>query len=349
MIKSFLKFLFNEKVSNKIIYTLISISDIFFLRRSNSNLKDLKNIFSNKRCFLILSGASLNEIDLKKLKNEHTIAVNLSGLHKDSKEFFSMYLMPCTIYELNNHKGIKKESERKIFRENLDQDYLKSILKFFKSKKTGYHFYDLIKKSTSNESLIFLKDTFLNRIIIKLKFKWKDRKVFFYKNSNSLIDFKDEINEMDIDISKRFPGSDYTNVNVLLILIYLGFKEIYLCGAGYTYNPIYMNHFYDNYVFNNKKSKIKNFEKANHVSKFHLENFNDGLLFKDFVTINDRIHGRYINDFKKDHAFVQNNLINDYANAKGVNIKNITPDGFESPVFEKISWNEVKNNLKIEK
>ena len=147
-------------MSNKIIYTLISISDIFFFRRSNSNLKDLKNIFSNKRCFLILSGASLNEIDLKKLKNEHTIAVNLSGLHKDFKEFFSIYLMPCTIYELNNHKGIKKESERKIFRENLDQDYLKSILKFFKSKKSGYHYYDLIKKSTSNKSLIFLKDTF---------------------------------------------------------------------------------------------------------------------------------------------------------------------------------------------
>ena len=349
MIKSFIKFLFNEKVSNKIIYTLISISDIFFFRRSNSNLKDLKNIFSNKRCFLILSGASLNEIDLKKLKNEHTIAVNLSGLHKDFKEFFSIYLMPCTIYELNNHKGIKKESERKIFRENLDQDYLKSILKFFKSNKTGYHFYEIIKKSTNNKSLIFLKDTLINRIIIKLKLKWKDRKVFFYKNSNILIDFKDEINEMDIDISKRFPGSDYTNVNVLIILIYLGFKEIYLCGAGYTYNPIYMNHFYDNYVFNKKNSKIKNFEKAKHISKFHQENFNDSLLFKDFVSINDRIHGRYINDFKKDRAFVQNNLINDYAKAKGVNIKNITPDGFESPIFEKVSWTKVKNILKFEK
>lgn len=332
---------------NKVIYTLLSISDLFLLRRSNSNLKNLKNKYSNKRCFLILSGASLNEIDCNKLKNEYTIAVNLVGFHKDAKEWnLSMYLMPCTIYELNNHKGLKKEVKRKIFTENLDKNYLKIILKIFKSNKIGYYFYNLIRESTSNKSLIFLKDTFSNKRTINKQLEGKNKNIFFYKNSNMFSELKDEIHEIDIDISKRFPGSDYTNVNALIVLIYLGFKEIYLCGAGYTYNPVYMNHFYDNYIFNKKTSKIKNFEKAKRISKFHQDNFNDGLLFKDFVTINNKVHGRYINNFKKDHAYFQNKLINDYAIAKGVKIKNITPEGFESPVFEKISWVEVKKILK---
>jgi hypothetical protein len=80
---------------------------------------------------------------------------------------------------------------------------------------------------------------------------------------------------------------------------------------------------------------------------FH-DNFDFGNSQKQFnYTFDDyTIPGRYINNFKKDHAYFQNKLINDYAIAKGVNIKNIIPEGFESPVFEKISWVEVQKILK---
>jgi hypothetical protein len=40
-------------------------------------------------------------------------------------------------------------------------------------------------------------------------------------------------------------------------------------------------------------------------------------------------------------------LINNYANSQNVKIKNIVPDNFESPVYEKISWEDVVSNILI--
>jgi len=130
--------------------------------------------------------------------------------------------------------------------------------------------------------------------------------------------------------------------------MYRGFKEIYLYGAGYTYDPIYYWHFYDieNNIFpmsmNEEEacSRIKdNINKINNEHDTKLEFI--GLLNKDGY-----YRGITGCQQKYKDTLGEHNVINYYATSKGVRIINITPDGFESPVYEKISWNEVENMAK---
>ena len=38
-------------------------------------------------------------------------------------------------------------------------------------------------------------------------------------------------------------------------------------------------------------------------------------------------------------------ILNNYAKSQGVKIYNIVPDGFESPIYEKTTWQEVESKI----
>ncbi len=62
-------------VNNQLPYSLFEVP--FWLPKADTKkLKDLKDRFKGKRCFIIGNGPSLNKIDLSLLKNEYTFGVN---------------------------------------------------------------------------------------------------------------------------------------------------------------------------------------------------------------------------------------------------------------------------------
>ena len=44
-------------------------------------------------------------------------------------------------------------------------------------------------------------------------------------------------------------------------------------------------------------------------------------------------------------ADVKYHIIKEFAESNGVKIYNIVPDGFESPVYEKVSWEYIVENV----
>ena len=93
-------------------------NDTFF------NIRDLKDKFLNKRCFIVGNGPSLNKTNMKLLKNEYTIGLNRIYLNYENMEFeptFYCVTNPNVIEQfaqevdkVNSIKFIRKESKNLI-------------------------------------------------------------------------------------------------------------------------------------------------------------------------------------------------------------------------------------------
>jgi hypothetical protein len=91
--------------------------------------------------------------------------------------------------------------------------------------------------------------------------------------------------------------------------MYMGFKTVYLIGAGYTYQPYQWFHFYDPY----DTEEYKEYEKLNCASKpppFHY-------------------------------------TIKALSDKYGVQILNVVPDGYNSPIYEAISLEKFKKKFNL--
>ena len=115
---------------------------------------------------------------------------------------------------------------------------------------------------------------------------------------NSVTKNNDILKICDLDKPNDFMiGSHYF---MIASAIYMGFKEIYLLGVGYTYQPIQRCHFYDS------SSEIENAKKIE----------------------NALVDSRNID------------IIN-VAENRGVKIYNVVPDGYESPMYNKINLSDL--------
>jgi len=80
MVRNLIKKFINRK---KIPYELLE-EPFFYRFPDSSKLKGLKDKFKGERCFIVGNGPSLNKLDLGKLKNEYSFAVN--GIFYKTKE-----------------------------------------------------------------------------------------------------------------------------------------------------------------------------------------------------------------------------------------------------------------------
>jgi len=80
-------FLIGEIIINEIInfysYLIFNLKNIFGYYKFLKKNIELKNIYKDKRIIIIANGPSVNNFDLKKVKNELLIMVNRSFLHPD--------------------------------------------------------------------------------------------------------------------------------------------------------------------------------------------------------------------------------------------------------------------------
>ncbi len=209
--------LFTRKLKNNHIYLKI------FERKKYSLI--IKNkIFTNKhigeRCFILGTGQSINDINLLSLYDYNKIFLSEFFLHKDYAKINPRYHL---FNALGGHPNMPYDLVLPYY-QHIDKIIPRSVNLFFWYK----HDYNFIK----NENL------------------FKEKKIYY-------IDYYGEFHYLlkdGLDITKHFLNPHGCDMAGIQLAIAMGFKEIFLHGIDYIYEPDQNN----NMHFYNHKSRIIN-------------------------------------------------------------------------------------------
>jgi hypothetical protein len=310
--------------------------------------KQFKDLYKAQRCFLLLTGASIDDIDLSALRDEQTMTLNLLGLHKRVKDIdLKMYFMPLSAKKINKTRSFETDYVKPVYAKYRDRDYLMNYQYVIKNNpERAKNIFELADKSLSKGSIVFSETT--NIKYFSKYSLFEDKQMIFYSFKDIQTDLKSakDYLDIDLDLTKRFPASSNTMINCILLLIYLGFTEIYLCGAGYTFDSKYEFHFYDSYLVPKGKG-LKEAERLGREIELAYNTANNtSIRYHGLKEEYDHYRVIYVSNYEQiDESHLIHANTNDYANSKGVKIFNIIPDNFQSPVYEKISWEKVKKKL----
>jgi hypothetical protein len=293
-------------------------------RKLMARNSELKNKHNGQRGFLLLTGESLSCIDVPKLKGEYTAGLGFLFLLKDIVD------LPLTLM-LSTEPGPTMDGFRAPGWGNWPEELIPS---------QGINHGNIF---TSRGTITFLdanKVAYYKRINL---LDFNEPNVFYVKSNPYLFTSR----APKLDLTRRFTGGSGGMFNLVLIMIYLGFKEIYLIGAGYTYEPMYMLHFYDNLVFSKAMGRQKAELEARRAIDIRNRKIGGNLEYHGLLEKDNFYRGIYINTQRKEYDYLrdQHRILNKYARSLGVKIYNIVPDGFESPIYDKITWQEVKNRI----
>lgn len=151
-----------------------------------------KNIHADERVFIICTGPSINKMDLTRLKNEKTIAVNSFYLHKDCRLISpDYYCVPAIKGYFTSDVGM--EFLREIQRNTLETDYFFSI-----------------RDKQMIESVKEYEGVSVN-----------------YMSFSSIPNYENA----DIDLTGLVMGAQSASIMALEMALYMGFREIYLLGT----------------------------------------------------------------------------------------------------------------------
>lgn len=279
----------------------------------------MPNIKSNgKKCFILATGASLIDFDLDLIKDEFKLGFGFCFLHpKINSGFLDAYVL------LDNYHN-----------NNFNANFPKDIL--IKGKDNAFSLYKkIIELEIPN---LFIN--YNNYSVIKKEFGDVFNKSFFFKiNSN--------LNKIEFNSGKKrfltFPSTIITSIQ---IAVSLGFKDIYILGAGYTYKPVNLYHFYDTYSSTDFKDtklfikKSKNF--INERKKISGKDIGFMSLVKKF----DKYYALFYENRKDDdHHYIFHKKLDLIAKKNDVSITNVVPKNFDSKIYNKISSQKLKKIL----
>lgn len=335
---------YDSRIINFIRCLRYTYLDIRFHRITKKN-KALKNRFLNERCFLLLSGVSLNAIDLPSLKDEYVIACNGVYRHPD---FNKLNILAYAIIEpfIGNASGdIRRYAEVHADIEsfhitpyNLNNSLLDyySILDLTRVSSIDINNgelddYRYIDNSCPSSDTIFFLNAESKKIFNKFKI-FSNREKSFVRAGYPIMVAKKQSN----DLSKGVTFFDGIAYFMVASALYMGFRQIYLCGAGYTYQPQLMFHFFDSPTFSkefgseNIADAVNQFAASKSVDTFDIYDLGD--IYKPLFVSRAPVDQRHT-------------ILKKFAESMGAMIHNITPDGFESPVYEKISWERIRGKV----
>jgi len=338
-----------DNILRPVFYAWQDFSDRDILRRNEC----LKDLYKGKRCFLLLTAPSLLEVDPEKLNDEFTFGASHLGCPDLDPRYSSKYG--------NFLEGIRHWNFPNRYCRVLEQDA--DILQLQESSRNRHKWPRFTNLSFfaprtihgaafegsvyNNRTLAALGRDFWSATIHSFPnttflqyvndLKWfeqenllENRKVYYVHTQPLRSDAK-----MKVDLTRRIHGKG-SFINMVTAAIYMGFKEIYLCGAGYTYQPMQFFTYYYQPSFpiefpKEKRNKvIDEIMKIEPVSILRIQE--DELSYRP-IWVDDRP----VSDSHR--------IMNEFARSVGVMIFNIVPDGFESPIYEKITWKEVENNV----
>ena len=183
-----------------------------FLKHSNlikTNI-NLKNKHKGEKCFILGSGPSINDEDLKPLKNEIVFALNNFYVHDDFSEIMrgevEKYYMTAPIHPPQT------ETEWKDWFSDMEQHMPKNVNLIF----------GISNQNNNIKSILSHHNLFVN-------FK----KYWYYAgiNINDYYNYKPR----DIDITRMTWIADTISIYSIIVAIYMGFSEIYLLGMDHNY------------------------------------------------------------------------------------------------------------------
>lgn len=304
--------------------------------------RTLKGIFNGKRCFMLFPGASLNELDLTLLANEHTVATSFLYKHKDFRKLnvtayaVSEPVRNCynarTAFEVHqkvdscfvNNDNIDQvihDRYAKINRSRVDRDIIEGA-------PTSY--FRAIDSECINPDTIFLLNAINQRFIHSYDI-FGGRRVHYAKVRGII-----NAGNRSCDLAKSVTAPSSFSFSIAAAA-YMGFKELYLCGAGYTYKPRYEHHFYDSPIFSVDYPSNSLYKAANAIATAWESSI---LEIRKEDTCYRPIFVRDCDSVIQCHIIAK-----EFAKKNGIKIYNVVPDGFQSPIFEKVSWKDVVNNV----
>lgn len=331
-IKKIIRFLNLESFFRLI---LISFTDFFSKNIISSNSK-YKNIYLGKTCFILGTGGSLNDIDFSFLKKEVVFGSNFLINHTDLKKLeLDYYFEIDPIYELFLSDKDSISFSPIIKTDNDLNPYKRKNKNRFLYRVNPYIYFKEIERKLSSKTTIFFNST--NK-------KFIDKNLLFRKFNTSFLSGLKPMSQSKnqfIDISKRITFFDGCIYGMIASAFYMGFNKIYLAGADYALYPSFIYHFYDQPTFlktkdlKSSKRRIYQFAKINNLEVKEIKE--DELYFKPI----------FINKYMD---YSKHQIVKKIADELNVKIYLITPDGFESPVYDKISWSEIlelKNKINV--
>ena len=311
-----------KKLFNQLRFIYYKFKDIFELKLTIPNSK-LKNIHEGEKCYILGTGSSLNDFDFALIKDEIVFGCNFLPFHKDFKKLALNYYFEVdnirNLFRLDKYSIPFKTTIRN---KNEFSPYLKKNKYRFKYSVNPYIFFRHIERRLSKSTRIFL-NTSANKFL-KSRSLLTDHKLNFINGNGGMFTNKKQAN----DISKRITFLDGSLFTMIATAIYMGFKEIVLVGADFALYPQLQYHFYDSPIFD-KSIKKEDLESClcDLCKTYDLEllsiSESDNHFCPKFVSKND------VNDRHK--------IINDFAKKNNVKILVTVSDGFESPIYEKIS------------
>ena len=223
----------------------------------------LKNAYFGGRCFILGTGASLREIDLRLLRHEHTFGCNMIIKHEQLASLdLSFYTTSDTLLGLRKSRQPMERPEV----------LFPALERLFAGKPTLLFFNASCRPYLRSRGLL------------------GNNRVFYLAPAKPMELAATQSN----DLTRRITFMDGSLFVMMAAAIYMGFKELYLCGAGYTYQPFVAGHFYEDWQLVQPQ------------------------------TIDPK-----------------HRLMKQFADAHQVVVYNIVPDGFESPIYPKVSWEHV--------
>ena len=232
------------------------------------NNVELKDKHKGRRCFLLGSGPSIKDENLKPLKNEIVFALNNFYVHDDFSEIMSG---------------------------NIEKYYL-TAPKHPPQTETEWKewFSDMGNNMPNNVNLIFGISNQINTaksILDHHNLFEHNQKYWFYGgiNINDYYNYK----LRNIDITRMIWIADTVSIYSLIFAIYMGFSEIYLLGMDHNYicNNESNYRFYQKGIHQNNEVKrtIKDASRTKHLS------FGMYKIFHQYELLSNNSHTRIYN------------------------------------------------------
>ena len=284
-----------------------------------------------RRCFLLGTSISLNNINLKLLSNEIVMSGNFIFHHEEiNKLHLSYYFLSEPFFNLIRCSKNSVFWNREIDSESKIIPYLTLNKEPFISSVEPKALFPETDNKLNDSTKIFLHST--SKYFVTKNKIFKNKDVFYTLGGDSMISTKKQA----IDLTKRISFQDGTLFTMIAAAMYMGIKEIYLIGMDYSLKPTIEFHFYDSPYFSKCLSKeiaydmIRKIADTRKIEIYSIEE-TDEYYKPIFIGRNG--------DYSR-HAIVQ-----ELADSMGIKIYNLTPPGFESPIYKKISWEEVLSKM----
>jgi len=263
----------------------------------------LKDIHQGQRFVIFGNGLSILEADIENIKGCVTFGCNEIYQHPDFASFGLDYYTVGEPY----------------YGPILGRKYLEDVVKLyseinnaFASPKTTHLYHATLRAFFNERSLL------------------QGVSQYYYVARSSNLESKNQPE----DLTKPIYFSHGAIELMIVAAIYMGAKEIYIVGCGYTYSPVQELHFYDSPSIDNlcTVDKLADFERE------LLSKYQDREIEK-FIEVSGRQYYSLTRERAAAH-YEKYWHLQAYAGSHGVRIVNVTPDRFTSPVFEKINMSE---------